>query len=237
MKATPESILSLAAKTATKISTFGLEQQAIDEASQNPSHPYWAAIKDSLKPAPSENGIDPRLEEWKKFYKDHLNLEVDFSGVKIPEKRKGFYRLIVVAQGLTQNQVYDACSKQFPCYKYADDLDADVPTNDRDTKQSYAIWVRERVEADKEHKSRSADDLKESEVEGITLLERMLFELKYFVETKNHLDLENWTLCAGSRSSGGSVPSAYWSGSKFYVNWYFASRAYPYLRCREVVTL
>ena len=256
MKATPESILSLAARTATRIGTFGLEQGAIDGPMQNPDHPYWQAIEQTLatKAPPNWQAIEQtlatkappmseteiviaQLEDWKKFYKNNFNLDADFSGMEIPGKKKGFDRLIVVAQGLTLNQVFDACRKHFPCYRYTDDLDTAVPTNDRTPTVAYAIWVRERVEADKEHKNRSADDLKDAEVTGITLLERMLFELKYFLETGKHLDIENVTLCAGSRCSGGDVPYACWDDGGFYIGWYCAISAFPNLRCREVVTL
>jgi hypothetical protein len=36
-------------------------------------------------------------------------------------------------------------------------------------------------------------------IRGHYLLERLLYELKYFAETGKHLDIDNLTLCSGSR--------------------------------------
>ena len=178
------------------------------------------------------------LMEWFHFYKEHFGLEPNFATLNIPEQRAGFTRLIVVAQGVTIQQVYDKCKQLFGTWKYTDNsLDQAVPTNDRDTKNGhYAIWIRDRVEADEELKNKSANDLKKANTPGITLLERLLLELKYFKETGKHLDIENWTLCSGSRRSDGNVPYVFWDGVKLGVDWYYVDDAYDYLRAREVVS-
>ncbi len=62
------------------------------------------------------------------------------------------------------------------------------------------------IEADKELKSLSANNLKKQGIACITLRERLIMELQYFKETGGHLDIDNWTLCAGSRDSDGLVP-------------------------------
>ena len=121
-------------------------------------------------------------------------------------------------------------------------MDAVVQTNDRTAEEkSYAIWVRERVEADEELANLSADDLvaKKAKMKfaDITPLERMLYELKFFMETGKHLDIQNVTLCSGSRDSGGHVPRAYWRGSRFEVDWDYLDSRDSSLRSREVVTL
>jgi len=59
-------------------------------------------------------------------------------------------------------------------------------------------------------KNLSANDLGRRNIAGITLEERLVYELKYFEETGNHLDIKNWTLCAGSCYSDGFVPGVYW---------------------------
>lgn len=190
----------------------------------------------NLFPKPEE--ISDPVKSWERFYKKYFGITVDFSALVLPPKREGFDRLIIVAEGLTLNQVSDVCAKAFPCWRYADDLNEAVPTNDRDPKNgAYAIWIRDRVEADEELKNLSADTLTERNIKGITLLERMLFELKYFSETKKHLDTGNWTLCNGSRNSDGDVPSARWLDGKFWV--YYSSSDYhcPGLRSRKAVSL
>ncbi|MBI3337653.1 MAG: hypothetical protein HY005_03515 [Candidatus Staskawiczbacteria bacterium] len=177
-----------------------------------------------------------QLQEWDSFYKKRFGLTI--GDVAVPDHQPGFDRLIVVANGLTLNRVYDACQKQFKCWRYKDDLDKDVATNDRDPANgTYAIWVRDRQEADEENKNLSADQLATRQVNGTTLMERMLYELKYFDETGNHLDIRSATLCSGSRDSGGDVPNAHWCDGEFGVGWGRSGRRDGGLRARSVVSL
>ncbi|MDO8564554.1 MAG: hypothetical protein Q7R88_01015 [bacterium] len=185
---------------------------------------------------PDPETIRDPLKQWEVLYREEFGETHDFSGLRIPEKQKGFGRLIIVAKGLTMNGVYDACVKRFPCWRYADDLDGNVPTNDRTPTEHYAIWVRDRVEADEELKNLSADDLAARNIKGVTLLERMLHELKYFLETWKHLDIQNVTLCSGSRNADGCVPSAGWGGGEFGVGWGYRGDRLPSLRSRQAVT-
>jgi hypothetical protein len=184
----------------------------------------------------SNGSVQQQLQEWDSFYKKHFGFTP--GDVVVPSHQEGFDRLIEVAGGLTQNQVYDACAKQFKCWRYIDDLNSGVTTNDRDPKNgAYAIWVRDRQEADEENKNLSADQLEVQQVKGITLLERMLYELKYHDETGKHLDIRNWTLCSGSRFSDGRVPFASWFDDKFVVGWYRPHFRDVRLRTRSVVSL
>jgi len=130
--------------------------------------------------------------------------------------------------------VQEALKKHFPGWEYSSDLDADIPTNDRDPKNgSYAVWIEDGQEPDERYANKSADDLKAEGHVGPTVLERQLHELDYFVETSNHLDVQNITLCTGSRHRDGGMPSGYWRG-RFSVNWYDSSLRNPYLRSRRV---
>ncbi|MDP3661407.1 MAG: hypothetical protein Q8R17_00945 [bacterium] len=197
-------------------------------------------LKDKLLVAFADDLIqvenDP-LKQWETLYREEFGETHDFSGVKIPEKKEGFNRLIIVAKGMTPNRVYDSCEKKFPCWRYTGDLDKGVPTNDRVPNEHYAVLLRDRVEADEELKNLSADDLAEQKVNGVTLLERLLLELKYFRETGKHLDIKNITLCSGSRRAGGSVPYAFWRGGGFRVDWCDRRDQSPRLRSREAVSL
>ena len=179
------------------------------------------------------------LADWQVFYRDEFGIALDTASIRVPEHRKGFDRLIVVAQSLIQ-QAYDKCAEHFTCWKYTSaNLNEAVPINDRDPANGpYAVWVRDRVEADEEHKNYSANDLKQRGVSGITLLERLLLELKYFRETGKHLDIRNITLCSGSRRSDGNVPHVYWDpdGRKLRVRWFNPGCAIGLLRAREVVS-
>jgi len=188
---------------------------------------------------PENLGTDiSRIEAWGAFYKKFFNITLNMTGVQIPAKVEGFDRLIVVA-GVGLDQVWKVCKKQFNCCKYTDsNLGEVVIKNDRNPNAGvYAIWIRDRIEADEETKNLSANDLAKQSVNGITLLERLIFELKYFSETGKHLDIENVTLCSGSRSSYGSVPFVFWSDGRLGVGWGSVDCSSSDLRSRVAVSL
>lgn len=177
-----------------------------------------------------------QLRDWKKFYQDVFGIKKDFSTLQVPEHISGFDRLIIVAKGMAPNIIYNKMKKLMPAWKYANDLD--TITSDRKADKDYAIWIQDRVEADEELKNKSANDLKREGIQGITLEERLLYELKYFKETGNHLDKDSRTLCSGSRGPGGGVPYVYWypSDGLVGVDWYDLSGAHVVLRARVVVS-
>lgn len=180
---------------------------------------------------------DATLLDWVQFYREMFGIELDLSKVVLPALQEGADRLLVIAEGLSAQRAYDVCKQHFSCWKYADgNLDEAVPTNDRDPKTgSYAIRIRECVEADEDLANKSADDLAAIQMPGITLLERLVYELKYWKETGKHLDRKNLTLCSGSRYRDGGVPGADWSaGGEFSVDWCDSTGRDPFLRSRRV---
>ena len=186
------------------------------------------------------NSLSSRqLAAWQKIYRDLFGIEI--GPIPIPTHRKGFDRLLVVAQGVTIEKAYAVCAKLFPCWRSTDkNLDEAVPTNDRTpTTGTYAVWVRDRIEADEELKNLSADALAAKNIQTETILERILHEPVYFLETRKHLDTRNVTLGAGSRGSFGHVPHADWcddDGFRVDVDWYHPVFAGDDLRAREVVS-
>jgi hypothetical protein len=192
--------------------------------------------RNPFEPGASENYAD-LINDWQKFYLDVFGMETDFSNLQIPKKQKGFDRLIIVAQGITPQKLYDKCAELFFTRNWmSGDLNKIVISDRTAENGSYAIWVRDRVEADKELKNLSADQLKEKNISGITLEERLLYELKFFKETGKHLDIDNVTLCSGSRYGDGRVPSGHWIDDKMRVSWSHADRASGHLRSRQVVS-
>jgi len=149
-----------------------------------------------------------QLVEWREFYRDEFNLECDFSSLfvpVVPEHKQGFSRLIVAAQGLTPEQVFQHCAKYFPHSPYTNLGHPPRITDKRTSRRKpYAVWVRDRAETDRELINRSANDLKRQKVLGITLLECLLLVLKRFREDEE--PLKGTTLCSGSRTSTGDVP-------------------------------
>ncbi len=196
----------------------------------------WLYATTTNEPTPDHKG-------WVSFYERFFPAELASAGgpdvihaVPIPEQKGDFERVLIVIPGISMNRVYDECAEHFTCWRYTEDLDKNVPVNDRSAVGgAYAIRLRARVEADEEHKNNSANDLAASGVKGITLLERMLLELKHFEETGGHLDIQNVTLCSGSRDADGGVPYAGWRDGEFGVNWDEPSSQYPFLRVREVL--
>ena len=179
--------------------------------------------------------VDP-VTDWQNFYRDTFDSEVDFSELQVPKKEEGFDRLIIVAQGMTPQRLYDKCKELFPCWKWTDKNFNKVVSSERTSKNgAYAVWFRDRIEADEELKNLSANDLKEQGITGITLEERLLYELKYFAETGKHLDVKNITLCSGSRDSDGGVPDVYWCSDQLEVYWYDPDDGYEFLRSRRAV--
>ncbi len=179
-------------------------------------------------------------EQWRKFYQKHFSLELNFTDLIIPEKpTEGSWRLLIIAQGLNLNQVYDAMSKAFKCWRYSDDLDVIVTKNARDTKVAYAIWVRDGVEPDAEYLGKSTNQADPDMKIGVTLLERMIHEIIFFDETGKHLDIKGVTFCSGSRNSDGYVPYVYWysDGQKVSVYWYRLDNSLDADGVRAAVTL
>lgn len=186
---------------------------------------YWISKKELIRKQLREifNQTDLFAEEketWRKFYQKYFQCDLRVAGVHIPEKpTEGDWRLLIVAQGLTLNQVYNRMNEAFSCGKNTSDLDASVTKNARDTKETYATWVRAGAEPDEKYLGRSANQADPDMKLGVTLLERMLLEIIYFDETGKHLDIKGWTLCTGSRDSVGMVPDMGLSVDKVHVDW------------------
>ncbi len=206
---------------------------------------YWVGRKGKLANEMRKIFIQSNSNEhfevlsfWQNFYKE-LGLKLDLSNLVIPEKpSEGNWRLLVIAD-LALETLYAKCKGLFPCWLWTNDnLDKKVIYNERDAKNgSYAIWVKDEMEADEKYKNLSANQIKGMNIKTETLAERLIHELKHFKETGKHLDIKNITLCSGSRYSDGSVPFVDWSDDdKLYVYWYFPDDSSDNLRAREAVS-
>lgn len=177
---------------------------------------------------------------WQNFYKKYFKLTLDFSDVKIPDYQFGFDWIIIIPKGLTIQQVLKAIKSKMKLWLYKDDLsDKDIAHNDRDANNGhYAVRFRKRVEADEETKNLSANELAKRKIAGCTLLERLIMTLAYFEESGKQLDVDNVTLCSGSRYSGGHVPRVGWysDDSEVDVDLYDVDILYSDLRARVAVS-
>lgn len=174
------------------------------------------------------------VADWQSFWLK-LGIKVNLAAVKIPECQPEFGRILIIPQGLTLNQAIQFCKSRFSVSSFWADLDKAIGQNDRAPTQAYAVCLRDHREADEELKNLSANALAEKKIAGITLLERLVYELKYFDETGDHLDKVNCTLCCGSRFAAAGVPGVHWHGSRLRVFWCFLDSAFGDLRARAVV--
>ncbi len=192
------------------ITSFFVKVLSVEQVS------YWLGHKTELKQKLCEVFVvmDEYVtlrEEWQKFWKDQLNWDVDFSRVIIPPKPAiGSWCLLIIPKGMTNNKMFARMEQLFKCWKYADNLDTAVPTNIRTTENHYAVWVRDGVEPDAEFLGKPVREADPDMKIGMTLLERLTLEIKYFSETRKHLDVIGGTRCSGSRYSGGDVPYVHW---------------------------
>lgn len=177
------------------------------------------------------------IGRWQKFYEKVFGEDVDFSNVSIPKKPGENWWLIILAKGMTLEKLFQKCREKFGVWKWTEDNLDKIVISDRTSKDGhYAIWVRANIEADEEFKNLSANQLKKQSHKGITLEERLVLELFYFWKTKKHLDIQNWTLCSGSRCADGRVPNVHWDGDKMRVSRYDSDDVRDYLRARQAVS-
>lgn len=153
---------------------------------------------------------EAQLAKWARLYNEEFGITLNVSEIKVPEHKEGFDRLIIVAEGLTPEKIFQAMNKKMPAEENLDNLNEAESVRKAD--KAYAVWARDRVEADEELKNKSANDLKSEGTNCITLEERLLLEMMYFQETGEHLDVQNVTLCVGSRYADGSVLFVHWCG-------------------------
>ncbi len=220
-----ESRVTLAESLKARAELFGYLTGIIFGRLTDAQVDYWNSHKSQLKKKANElfsisDEFGDLRDDWQKFYKIQFGWNVEFSTVVIPQKpTTGNYRLLFIAKGLTLNRVFDAW--KFPKWRYNDDLDKAVPTNKRTAAESYAIWVLAGDKPDAEFLGKSTNQADPSMEIGVTLLERMVFESKYFAETGKHLDVKGVTFCSGSRRSDGSVLRVYlYTSGEVCVNWY-----------------
>ena len=166
---------------------------------------------------------------WERFYEKHFGLTVDLSNLHVPPKPDYPCRAIVAVSQLTNNKVFDAGTKAFEgkTWRYTNDLDTVYDVVQRPSGPC-VVWLRNVVEADEDMKNKSADDIETAGTNTLTLKERMLLELEYHDETGKHLDVQKIMLCAGSRYSGGGVPSAHWRDEFCVGPYYFSYLRYGY---------
>ena len=140
------------------------------------------------------------LSEWSEIYQKYFSMPTDFTKLVLPRHLQNANRLVVVAKGLTTRDVIDVCSKLFPVEyhplgEFGDDLNH-MLVDDTRPSGDYGFRMADVAEAELPPNDSGSTS---SSGKRITILERMLAELKYWHETGGeHLDQERVTCCYGT---------------------------------------
>ncbi|MDP1625267.1 MAG: hypothetical protein Q8L64_05915 [bacterium] len=203
---------------------------------------FGKVIREALMPEAEKNNlpnIGVQIADWKDFYQKFFGIVLDMDGVRIPDYVAGFDRLIVVAKDVSINQIYEKGKKHFSSWKWCgEDISIESVMQESEhgeVKETYAIWVRDDQEADKDLLGKSALDVERPE-DTESLLERLLHGFKYWSETGEHLDVKTYTLCASSRYSDGDVPYvSRFDDGRVHVSGCYPQRRDGYIGARRVV--
>jgi hypothetical protein len=178
------------------------------------------------------------VRSWLDFYRDLFEIKADFSNLRIPAHQENFDRLIIVAQGMRPDILYHKCRELFLGWKSTNkELDEVIQSERSSQAGPYAVWFRDSIEADEDLKNLSVEDLKIKSIPGITLEERLLYELKYYTETNGHLDPETFTLCSGSRYNDGFIPTVRYRVTcvGLGIHWHEKQNRFAGMRARRAV--
>jgi hypothetical protein len=226
---------TFSAKSVTMESTTGKHGNSLAEKAE----PFQASKTSVLiRTRRSYPYFDEVFDYWRELWRMQLGIKSpDFAGITPFAAHPGYRPLIMPKhERITAQRLLDICRERFKCWKYTNNsLDNVVVMNTRDPRKgSYVAWFRDRVEADEELSNLSAIELEKRKIPGITLLEREVMEYDYFNRTNGHLDIDNMTICPGSRYLCGDLPRVRWDGKKFFIHWFFTDRASPILRSRQL---
>lgn len=193
---------------------------------------------------------EDHVKMWRstrKFYKSFFGFDCPKLELLVPKVEPGFNWILpifAIDSACPIEATYQALAKNFKCRRSVNVILEEVVTRHvRDPRQKpYIIRLRDREEADEELKNLSADDLDNRLIKGNTLLESMILEGWYFVETGKHLNLQNANMCTASRSRRGYVPYVRWDHAQeaFDIEagtWCDPSRTPVNLRARQVISL
>ena len=189
--------------------------------------------------------VEAFLDDWAKYLKEVFQVGLPSrEKLALPPVRQGFGWGVIRLPSLSAQRMFDVLTSRFngKTWKWCGNIDSalDLSKEARNTdKGPYVVWCRPRVEADSELKNLSANYLALRGTNCMTEPERISLEGWFDWKTGGqHLDIKNITLSAGSRDSGGRVPTSHWLGDYgFYVRGYLTGDQFYDLRAREVVSL
>lgn len=146
-----------------------------------------------------------QVNAWDALFRS-ISIPCDCSKIELPTPVDGFDRLIIVPEEITLPKIVTELERHMDVWVHPDlqdDLDATALQRRRDGPKSYAVWVRDDPEADRE--------FIHDGMLTITLAERLLLGLLRIKQSNTQLDITGGTLCSGSRTSAGRIPYVEWS--------------------------
>lgn len=176
-----------------------------------------------------------QLADWTEFYREEFGITLDIRSLegRIPAHKAGFDRLIVVPRGMTFVKILDQMKRKMSFRNNWSDAGSFKSVRKADW--DYAVWIRDRHEADEELVNRSASTLGVEKINCITLEERLLLELFCFWTMGVHLDVQGFTLCAGSHDRG-CLPKVACVEGDVVIDWVMSSDNCSTHRGRQVVS-
>lgn len=183
------------------------------------------------------------LRDWEKYYREIHALKIDFSGVRIPEASDEFSWLICRPENFFAERAFSGGKILYPKFKWTNKLLGDGFLDmsfgrDGET-EPYIARVRPNWEADEDLENLLANQIAERNINTLCLTERLLLGDFLYWKYQKHLDMQVWTLCAGSRCFDGDVLGVSWReffGGVFVDCWYDSDGVSDVLRSRQVVS-
>lgn len=155
------------------------------------------------------------LADYERYYWRIHGLKTDFSGVNIPVADNAQFPWFVCRpENFFAERVYSGGKKLYPKWKWTDkslDHVLDFSFGRDGKKEPYIVRFRANWEADENLANLSAIKIAEKGINTTCLTERLILGDFLYWKFRKHLDIQNWTLCSGSRYSNGSVPSVCWN--------------------------
>ena len=185
-----------------------------------------------------EEALHAWHDGWPRFWRA-FGYRYDHEALILPEYRDGFGWSVVTPerdQWPMSRLLHEVCQRIFPIYSFYNDQDLDGIISTAEPTGAHVVLTRDRVEADEEHKNKSAKTIEAENISTMPPRQRAVLEARYFMETGEHLDIVSVTICAGSRYADGFVPYAYWFDDGFLVSYVFPGHADDGWRVRETVS-
>jgi hypothetical protein len=186
---------------------------------------------------------------WRAFYEHDFSklvakypADFDFSKVEIPSAPREYGVIqFMPRRGILSDEIVltGGVVPYKISYRWGNNMDTAIDHDfGRDRLDSaYAVRYRFNVEADEDMKNMSAREIAEKEINTLTFRERAGAGRFWMWHKNIILDRRTFTLCAGSRSSGGRVPGLDWGGGGVVVDWRGLDDAGDCLRGRQAVSV